>query len=54
MGRDLDAYFIVNGKMVHPLPTFVATSFASPTTAAMTERDWEEVAVARRKKSLRD
>ena len=30
MGRDLDAYFIVNGEMVHPLPTFVATSFASP------------------------
>ena len=33
MGRDLDAYFTVNGKMVYPLPTFVATSFASPTAS---------------------
>ena len=30
MGRDLDAHFIVSGKMVHPLLTFAATSFASP------------------------
>ena len=30
MGRDLDAHFIVSGKMVPPLPTFAATSFASP------------------------